>query len=492
MGVRSPSHEAGGTVAEGRYRIGPLLGAGGMAAVHHGVATGALGFARPVAIKRIDPKLATDEAFLVALEDEARIAARIRHPNVVGVLDVVLSGGELSIVLEYVHGESLGALLRDVGASRRRIPVGVAVAVVVDVLNGLHAAHVAVDEKGASLDVVHRDVSPVNVLVGADGAARVFDFGVAKAKNRVSVTRDGAVKGKILYMAPEQIGGEADARSDQYAAALVLWEMLVGDSPFADATTDSEALARALQGVKKRPGECADGIPSELDAIVMRGLSASPAARFGSAAEMARALEATGLAVSRAEVGAFVSEIASAALARRAEIVARLEREVEPTSGVTSRRALALVASGSSPSDARMEEGRPPRKRRGALLLALVVLAGALLGAWAFAARPDARADLAPAPPPAAPPPSATATPPPVETPPAPAETAATPSAPSGRASAEHATKRAPSRSARPGTNKPRTPTSSPPASTAKNVDCTVPYTVGPDGFRVYRRECFK
>ena len=212
----------------GRYALGPELGSGGMATVSFGAATGALGFARPVAIKRIHATRASDAELLDAIRDEARIASRVRHPNVVSVIDVIEEGGDVGIILEYVHGDALSSLLRKARAAPRPVPVAVAVAVIVDVLHGLHAAHTARDEAGRPLVVVHRDVSPQNVIVGADGVARVLDFGISKAENRASVTRDGRVKGKLRYMAPEQLGGDVTPAADIYAAGIVLWELLAG------------------------------------------------------------------------------------------------------------------------------------------------------------------------------------------------------------------------------------------------------------------------
>src|SRR5258708_2848873 len=200
-----------------------------MASVHFGRFAGPGGFARTVAVKRMHPHLAKDPDFALMFVDEARTAARIRHPNVVATLDVLTASGELLIVMEYVHGESLGALMRLAAARKSRIPPPVACALVTDVLLGLHAAHEATDDHGQPLGIVHRDVSPENVLVGADGTARVLDFGVAKAVGRLQVTREGQIKGKIPYMSPEQVRGHALGRAtDIFSASAVLWEMLAG------------------------------------------------------------------------------------------------------------------------------------------------------------------------------------------------------------------------------------------------------------------------
>src|ERR1700729_765840 len=190
----------------GRYALYGELASGGMATVHLGRLLGPVGFSRTVAIKRLHAQFAKDPEFVSMFLDEARLAARIRHPNVVQTLDVVATEGELFVVMDYVQGESLSRLLR---ASRTvgPIPVRVASAILCGALHGLHAAHEATDEHGVPLGLVHRDMSPQNVLVDVDGSARVLDFGVAKAAGRTQTTGRGKIKGKLRYMAPEQIQG---------------------------------------------------------------------------------------------------------------------------------------------------------------------------------------------------------------------------------------------------------------------------------------------
>ena len=213
----------------GRYGIYGKIASGGMASVHFGRLLGAVGFSRTVAIKRLHPHLAEDPEFLATMIDEARMAARIHHPNVVPTLDVVSADGELLVVMEYVRGESLSRLLRAEVGSGRRVPLPIASAIVIGALHGLHAAHEATSDRGTPLGIVHRDVSPQNLLVGIDGLARVIDFGVAKAAGRLQTTRDGVLKGKMAYMAPEQLAGrEAPRAADVYGMGVVLWETLAG------------------------------------------------------------------------------------------------------------------------------------------------------------------------------------------------------------------------------------------------------------------------
>jgi eukaryotic-like serine/threonine-protein kinase len=183
-----------------RYVLHDEIASGGMGAVHLARLRGARGFARTVAIKRLHPHVARDPDVLAMFLDEAHLAARVRHPNVVATLDVVAQGDEVFLVMEYVEGESLSRLQKT-----PEIPLAIASAIVCDMLHGLHAAHEAVSERGEPLQIVHRDVSPQNILVGLDGATRVVDFGIAKAASRLQTTRDGVIKGKLRYMAPEQI-----------------------------------------------------------------------------------------------------------------------------------------------------------------------------------------------------------------------------------------------------------------------------------------------
>jgi serine/threonine protein kinase len=311
----------------GRYRIYEAIGSGGMASVHFGTFGGPAGFARTVAIKRMHPHLAKDPEFVAMFVDEARVAARIQHPNVVATLDVLAAADELLIVMEYTQGESLAQLMRlNIGRARRISPA-VACAVAADVLAGLHAAHEATDDRGRPIGIVHRDVSPDNVLVGADGSARVFDFGVAKAVGRLQVTREGQVKGTIAYMAPEQVrGGAVDRSADVYSVAVVLWEMLTGRKLF-DGDRDADIVENILFGAVDAPAAVAPQVPEQLNGVVLRGLSRKPADRFPTARDMARALREAVRPASASEVGDWVQSIAGETLRMRTEVIGRIERE---------------------------------------------------------------------------------------------------------------------------------------------------------------------
>jgi serine/threonine-protein kinase len=311
----------------GRYLVHDEIAAGGMATVHLGKIRGPYGFSSTVAIKRLHPLLARDPDFVAMFLDEARLASRVRHANVVTVLDVLAEDGELCLVMEYVEGESLWRLAHEANAANAPVPVAVAVAVVAGVLCGLHAAHEATDERGTPLGLVHRDVSPHNVIVGVDGVPRVIDFGVAKAAGRRSVSGSRQLKGKIAYMAPEQIrGGVVDRRTDVYGASVLLWELLCGERLF-DGDSEGMVLGRVLDERVPRPSTLRADLPAALDAITLRGLERAPERRFESALAMARDLEAAVRPAALEAIGGWVQALAGEGLATRREILARLERQ---------------------------------------------------------------------------------------------------------------------------------------------------------------------
>jgi serine/threonine-protein kinase len=257
--------------------------------------------------------------------DEARLAARIQHPNVISTLDVVVEGNELALVMDYVQGASLARLIHTSKHLKSRVPIRVVSAIMLGVLAGLHAAHEAKNERGEPLGIVHRDMSPQNVLVGADGVARVFDFGVAKAAGRLQTTREGQFKGKLSYAAPEQLSaGESDRRTDVYSAAVIFWELLTLRRAFRS-DNQLHVMKQVIGGEISRPSEHVDGIPEAVEAIVMRGLSRNPDDRFANAEEMALALERVQPYASTREVSEWVAAVAGDELHARAKEVEELE-----------------------------------------------------------------------------------------------------------------------------------------------------------------------
>jgi serine/threonine-protein kinase len=256
------------------------LGAGGMATVYLARLDG-----HDVAVKKLHAFLADDPASVAMMEDEARLMACVRHPNVVGVIDFEM-GAEPTVVMEFVEGIDLGQLTRAASRLGIMLPLDVVAAITCDVLAGLHAAHEC-RRHDLPLDIVHRDVSPHNVLVGLDGVARVTDFGVAMAAERTQHTEDGVIKGKLGYLAPEQLSSECDRRSDVYAVGAVLWELLTGSRLRAGSGVELvvEILCASVDPPSDHRREAAP-----LDDVVLRALERSPSDRFATAEAMREAL----------------------------------------------------------------------------------------------------------------------------------------------------------------------------------------------------------
>jgi serine/threonine-protein kinase len=330
----------------GRYALHEKIASGGMANVYIGRLAGAVGFMRTVAIKRLHPHLASDPEFATMFLDEARLAARIQHPNVVSTLDVVASKGELFLVMEYVEGESLSQLVRLSQANEIPMPVPVAVSIMSGVLQGLHAAHEALNDRGEPLGIVHRDVSPQNVMIGTDGVPRVLDFGVAKAIGNLHSTRQGEIKGKLRYMAPEQVlgGGDIDRLADVFAASVVLWEILTG-KPLFGGTSDGETVRKILDMPVDPPSKYNSAVPFSLDDVVLRGLERDKKRRHRTAAEMAAALEEAVPAATPRKVGEWVAAAAGDRIKDRKAKVAAVE-QFTPS---TQRKAVQIDALRSDP-----------------------------------------------------------------------------------------------------------------------------------------------
>jgi serine/threonine-protein kinase len=298
---------------QARYELLVTIATGGMATVYVGRQHGAAGFQRIVAVKRMHPHIATNPDLAAMFRDEARIASLIQHPNVVAIHDVHLEAGETLLIMDYVDGVSLGQLRKHMKSREVALPRKVALRIVHDALRGLHAAHEQKDIEGAPLCVVHRDATPHNILLAADGTVRVTDFGIAHAAQRSAETVTGQVKGKFAYMAPEQCaGGEIDRRVDVFAVGVVLWELLTGHHLF-KADNDAVILNQIVAGKYRRPSEVKKDIAKRLDAITMKAIAQDAKDRFATAAEFADVIESFARSHGGLATAAEVAEVVTAA-----------------------------------------------------------------------------------------------------------------------------------------------------------------------------------
>jgi eukaryotic-like serine/threonine-protein kinase len=266
-----------GATQVGRYELLLQLASGGMATVYIGRQRGAGGFERIVAIKRMHPHIGAVPELAAAFMDEARIASLIHHPNVVNVHDVHDGAdGERLLVMDYIEGASLANLMRAARKREIRVPRPVSLRIIVETLRGLHAAHEQRSMTGASLQIVHRDATPQNILIGIDGAVKITDFGIARAAERSNETVAGQVKGKFRYMAPEQaMGKPIDRRVDIFAVGIVLYEVISGE-PFIKGDSDVEVLRALAMGNFTPLHEADPTVPRDLSDVVMRALSERP------------------------------------------------------------------------------------------------------------------------------------------------------------------------------------------------------------------------
>lgn len=301
----------------GRYVLEGQIASGGMATVYYGRRVDENQFAKPVAIKRMHPHCARDADFVAMFLDEANLAARIRHPNVVPVLDFAAEGEDLIIVMEYLAGDTVGSLIQSAHEAKLYPPHRVVAAIITDVLKGLHAAHEVLGQDGQPLHIVHRDVSPQNIMVGFDGVARVLDFGVAKASVRFQTTRAGQLKGRLQYMAPEQIRSRpVDRRADIYSTSVLYWEMIAG-RPLFDADNAGSMMMMVLEGTVPSLRAVDPSVSPALEWLILKGLRADPTGRFHTALEMINAIEeAVGIAPAE-EVADWVHRVAPASVRER-------------------------------------------------------------------------------------------------------------------------------------------------------------------------------
>jgi serine/threonine-protein kinase len=481
----------------GPYVLLKELASGGMGTVFLGhPRSSGVGPAR-VAIKKPHDSLLLDGKARERFLREARIASVVRHPNVVGTIDVITAGESVYYVMEYVDGEPLSGLQQLVADRGTRASAGIALRIVVDVLLGLEAVHSARAPDGRSLEIVHRDVSPQNVLVGVDGIAKITDFGVARtATNRT--TAEGGLKGKVRYVAPEQIRGETATRAaDIYSAAVIAWELLAGQ-PLFFGGSEAAVLARVLAGRVRPLARFAPDLPEAVEEKIRWGLAQAPADRPPSALALAEALEATGIVASHADVAAFVTRIAGDRVRERGALAsvppprdetAVLGRAVSadptvrlgPADGPDGTVVLG-PRTGRPPPPAVISVRAPAPPRRGRLgVVAIVVSVACVALVSAVAAVWIGWRSAAPRPAP------------PLESAAAAASSVAPPSA-ATEPPREAVASAAPADNARPTAPPPPRVRegrhAAPPRAAKERTDCSVPYVVDETGIRRIRKEC--
>ncbi len=473
-----------------RYELLGELATGGMATVYLGRQHGPLGFTRTVAIKSMHPQFAKDEAFRAMFLDEATLTARIKHPNVVPTLDVVVAESKLLLVMEFIDGASLSTILRNAREKKAPLSPALCVTILSDVLAGLHAAHELEGDDGRPLGVVHRDVSPHNIHVGTDGLARVLDFGIAKAAGRRHHTRTGEVKGKLAYMAPEQLFGEAvDRRADVYAAGVVLWEALTGRRLF-DASNEGALVRQVTEGHIDPPSLLSDEpVPEALDRVVLKALGKTPEERWATAEDMARALADAIAPAPRSAIKSVVTTFGG----EQAQARARIKSGATPTPGMLEPEARAVLDVLTQQVHVARTEPPPPPPRAsqrilGVAALLAIALAG-VIGTAIVLVRPakavsaheppassSAAMAASAAPPPPSPPPSASES---VSTTTTTAPPLASTSAPRRRQPVKKAV-----------TSRPSTDPAAGRTQITPRPDCQPPYTVDAEGHRHYKAEC--
>jgi serine/threonine protein kinase len=422
-----------------RYELLAKLATGGMAEIYLARANLA-GVQRFVVLKRVLQQRAENTHFVQMFLDEARLSAQLQHANIAQVHDIGIAGTSFFFTMEYVHGVSLSELVRRASAKGVAMPIPYVLTVITGAGVGLHYAHEKLGLDGKPLGIVHRDVSPSNLMITYEGTVKVVDFGIAKAAHRnANDTKIGTVKGKLSYMSPEQCRGtELDRRSDLFSLGIVMWEMLTGARLF-KRETEYEHMEAIVLGPTPRPSSVREDVPRELDAIVLKLLAKSPAERYQTAEELVEAIEGyamtTSAMLSTTALGKFVREMCG----RRPEpwlaVPSSEDHEVLTVStpvplleGETitvpapAHVASSPLADGTIPSTASYSYGalaQPqvvplPNRRRYAWGLIVAAVAGAVV--WYATTRGGDKAEVSPphaaevVPPPAPPPPTAPAT----------------------------------------------------------------------------------
>ncbi|MBX7102324.1 MAG: protein kinase [Myxococcaceae bacterium] len=399
----------------GKYRLLSLLATGGMGEVFLARLEGRAGFSKTVVVKRILRHLANDQGFIDMFRNEALLAAQLQHPNIVQIFELDREDDTWFIAMEHVHGRSLRATLQQAQAKQRRFPPRLAARVAAQALAGLHFAHRLTDERGKPLGILHRDVSPDNVLVSFTGEVKLVDFGIAKAMSGALMTRTGRLKGKFAYMAPEQFtpGAIIDARIDVYAMGVLLHELLTNELPSSVPRSPEEVLQS-----RKRFEPRAE-LPEGLNAVLQRALELDARDRFESAEAMAAALESyvqsTGEPMMGTHVARFLSELFGADVVSANPAVAPLSSNTGPGGGtavlsqgspvlspVDHLHSTAILPGRSTPAPALvpLPDEKPNRVQAWWPAIALALLAVAVLAAVELvSARPEVKPVVAVTPP---------------------------------------------------------------------------------------------
>jgi len=273
----------------GPYLVYERLGSGGMATVHRAIKTGIEGFQRPVALKRLLTQYAGDQEFVRGFVREARLASRLTHPNIAQTYDLGRVDASYYIAMELVEGTDLRHVLRHIAYSVGPMPVALVLGLIAQMCDALDYAHTFADETGRPLGIVHRDVSPSNIIVGRDGVAKIIDFGIAKASTATMHTAAGVLKGKFSYMAPESLDGQTDARSDLFALGVCMWELLTA-RPLFKGDNDFDTLEQVKRLASPPPSSVNPQVPPAVDHVVLTALTKNPTQRWQNAAHLRQAV----------------------------------------------------------------------------------------------------------------------------------------------------------------------------------------------------------
>ena len=352
----------------GKYRLVAELGHGGMADVFLALVEGPAGsgFSKLAVVKRLRANLAEDPEFVAMLIDEARITARLNHPNVVQMLEVGLDNDEYFLAMEYLDGQPFHRIERRAERLGRTLSRTARAAVILDVLAGLHHAHELADYDGTPLEIVHRDVTPHNIFVTYDGQVKVMDFGIAKAAGRVQETRRGIVKGKVRYMSPEHAMGMAlDRRADLFAVGILLWDILTGRRFWGDRDELGVIHALIARQYESSPMAVNPEVPHDLDAIVRKAIAPNLEDRYQNALEMRADLESALGAAAIVERRALVTAVGEMFEKERRELRAVVERagKSATSASITILRS-STSSSGSVPAIVRTMPPAAPVQQR--------------------------------------------------------------------------------------------------------------------------------